>query len=38
MNNKFKNPYKFIRCEERAYLIQKTRFELAKQKQIYYIK
>lgn len=36
MNKQTNN--KFMRCEERAYLVQEARFELAKQKQIYYIK
>ena len=38
MNNEFKDPYEFIRCEERAYVIQEARFERAKIKQMYYVK
>lgn len=38
MNNEFKDPYEFIRCEERAYAIQEAQFERAKIKQMYYVK
>ena len=38
IKNEFKDPYEFIRCEERAWLKQKALFERAKIKQMYYIK
>lgn len=38
MDNEFKDPYEFIRCEERAYAVQDARFERAKIKQMYYVK